>query len=65
MINWEPFTDPFKIYNTNIPITNIETGSCDILGLISYQEFDKIMTDYIDKYNRYAGNTEESISIQS
>lgn len=65
VINWEPFTNPFGDYTGNYPpITAVEFDSCDLLILMSFNDFDKIMCEFIDKQNRYAGNTEESFFIK-
>lgn len=63
VVNWEPFTNPFGNYTGNYPpLTAVECNSCDVIILMSFDEFDKIMCDFIDKQNRYAYNTKESIS---
>lgn len=60
VLSWEPYTNPFNSYTGNYPpTTQVETVSHDLLILISYKEFDRIMTEFINKQNRYAGNTEE------
>lgn len=59
VVGQERFTNPSKTYSDNLPpIVDVETLTYSYYVLMSYEEFDKIMTDFIDKQNIYVGNVE-------